>query len=71
MLIEDNYEEICEEIEQLVDEGVLNEFHLKYYENPYYQVPYIKFKNANLLETKLSPAGFIVIVAVPAFLFDA
>ena len=46
------YEETCEEIEQLVDEGVLNEFHLKYYENPYYQVPYIKFKNANLLETK-------------------
>ena len=45
------YEETCEEIEQLVDEGVLNEFHLKYYENPYYQVPYIKFKNANLLET--------------------
>ena len=49
------YEETNAEIEQLVANGTLNDFHLKYYKNPYYQVPYHKFKKAEMLETSWYP----------------
>lgn len=38
------YEDICKEVENLVEKGILNSFHLKYYKSPYYQIPYYKFK---------------------------
>ena len=42
--------EVCQEIENLVENGTLSSFHLNYYKNPYYQVPYLKFKENNSLD---------------------
>lgn len=43
------FNEVCREIETLVGEGRIELFHLKYYKDPYYQIPYLKFKKKGML----------------------
>lgn len=45
------FNEVCTEIERLVSNGTLNQFHLKYYKDPYYQIPYLKFKKYGMLSS--------------------
>lgn len=44
------FETTNNEIEDLVANGTLASFHLNYYKNPYYQIPYLKFKKQGMLE---------------------
>lgn len=44
----DLYNEIIDEVTNYVNNGTLQKFHLNYVEEPYYQIPYVKFKDTNL-----------------------